>query len=220
VNIITRQQWGARAPKQAPIPISRAVSDVFIHHSANPSPLPDAEVAAMKAVQNFHMDTNHWNDIGYSFVVMPSGNVYEGRGWFIVGAHTEGHNSTGYGICLEGNFMTEQPTPAALHSTIQLIQEGIDDKAMIPGPTVQGHRDVFATACPGDNLYRMIPQIKLVLQRGEPVTQTPDPNLITSHSPVVSLTATPTGKGYWVMTQDGAVFAFGDAQFFGRVTVK
>lgn len=28
-----------------------------------------------------------WDDIGYNFIVGEDGNVYEGRGWDIVGAH-------------------------------------------------------------------------------------------------------------------------------------
>ena len=34
--------------------------------------------------------------------------------------------------------------------------------------------------------------------------------------PVVGMTSTPTGKGYWMLTSDGQVSAFGDAQFFGH----
>ncbi len=36
-------------------------------------------------------------------------------------------------------------------------------------------------------------------------------------SPVTGLAASPTGEGYWVLTADGGVNAFGDATFFGAV---
>ncbi len=29
------------------------------------------------------------------------------------------------------------------------------------------------------------------------------------------MTATPTGKGYWLVASDGGVFSFGDARFYG-----
>ena len=29
------------------------------------------------------------------------------------------------------------------------------------------------------------------------------------------MTATPTGKGYWLVASDGGIFAFGDARFYG-----
>lgn len=44
------------------------------------------------------MDTNGWNDIGYSFLVGEDGNVYEGRGFDRVGAHTLGHNTVALGF--------------------------------------------------------------------------------------------------------------------------
>jgi N-acetylmuramoyl-L-alanine amidase len=38
-----------------------------------------------------------WDDIGYNFIVGEDGNVYEGRGWGIVGAHAPGFNSYSLG---------------------------------------------------------------------------------------------------------------------------
>ena len=35
------------------------------------------------------------------------------------------------------------------------------------------------------------------------------------NKPVVGMTGTPDGKGYWLMASDGGVFTFGDAGFFG-----
>jgi hypothetical protein len=35
------------------------------------------------------------------------------------------------------------------------------------------------------------------------------------NQPIVGMTATPDGKGYWLVASDGGIFAFGDAQFFG-----
>src|SRR5206468_486379 len=33
--------------------------------------------------------------------------------------------------------------------------------------------------------------------------------------PIVAMTPTPSGKGYWLVASDGGVFAFGDAGYFG-----
>ena len=38
-----------------------------------------------------------WWDIGYSFLVGEDGNIYEGRGWNEIGAHTKGYNDVGLG---------------------------------------------------------------------------------------------------------------------------
>lgn len=34
-------------------------------------------------------------------------------------------------------------------------------------------------------------------------------------APIVTLAPTPTGKGYWLVTADGAVYSFGDAEYHG-----
>lgn len=44
-----------------------------------------------------------------------------------------------------------------------------------------------------------------------------DPNIPNSQAKIVAAFPTPTGKGYWIITADGAVFAFGDAEFHGRI---
>ena len=35
------------------------------------------------------------------------------------------------------------------------------------------------------------------------------------NQPVINLSVTPSGKGYWLLGKDGGVFSFGDAGFFG-----
>jgi hypothetical protein len=51
----------------------------------------------------------------------------------------------------------------------------------------------------------------------EKETPMADDNVYQAQAEVVAFEATPTGKGYWIVTADGAVFAFGDAQYLGRV---
>jgi 3D (Asp-Asp-Asp) domain-containing protein len=36
-----------------------------------------------------------------------------------------------------------------------------------------------------------------------------------SRAPIVGVTATPTGRGYWLVARDGGVFGFGDARYHG-----
>lgn len=40
------------------------------------------------------------------------------------------------------------------------------------------------------------------------------PNPAMLNKPAAQIVATPTGKGYYIVAQDGGVFAFGDAQFY------
>lgn len=44
-----------------------------------------------------------------------------------------------------------------------------------------------------------------------------DPNRVNVNAPIVGMAATPTGKGYWLVSADGGIFSFGDAEFHGNV---
>jgi len=37
------------------------------------------------------------------------------------------------------------------------------------------------------------------------------------NAPVVGITSTPDGHGYWLVAADGGVFSFGDARFYGSL---
>ena len=55
-----------------------------------------------------------WSDIGYSFLVGGDGNVYEGRGWSYVGAHTQNYNSKSFAASMIGSFESSLPNSKAL----------------------------------------------------------------------------------------------------------
>ncbi len=42
-----------------------------------------------------------------------------------------------------------------------------------------------------------------------------DRSACTLNKPIVGMTATPDGKGYWLVASDGGIFSYGDATFFG-----
>ncbi|CAG2175552.1 unnamed protein product, partial [Oppiella nova] len=87
------------------------VSHVFIHHTLNPDQCHNqAEcVAAVQRVQNWHMDGRHWCDIGFNYLLGGDGRIYEGRGWYAVGAHTLGMNDKLVAIALIGNYESVAP---------------------------------------------------------------------------------------------------------------
>ncbi|KAH9518929.1 Peptidoglycan-recognition protein SC2 [Bulinus truncatus] len=95
-HVVTRAEWGARAPHSV-THFSNPAHYAFIHHSEAGECNDRTSCAALvRSYQNYHMDTNGWSDIGYSFLIGGDGSVFEGRGWDKVGAHTQGYNSVGY----------------------------------------------------------------------------------------------------------------------------
>jgi peptidoglycan recognition protein len=150
MTIISRSDWGALPPRNR-VTMPLPAPNVWLHHTGADE--PDGP-EGMRRIQTYHL--TKWSDIGYSFVIDREGRIFEGRGPGIVGAHTAGHNSTSHGICLIGNYDRDQPTSAAIESLVWLMRHGAGKwwpSAKITG----GHRDKAATACPGANLYRMIP---------------------------------------------------------------
>ncbi|XP_036340903.1 peptidoglycan-recognition protein LB-like [Rhagoletis pomonella] len=158
-RLITRAEWAARAPNKV-VHFSGPAPYVILHHSYQPGVCrtEDACKAAMRSMQNFHMDKQGWADIGYSFAVGGDGNVYEGRGYEVVGAHAPNYNSRSIGLLLIGNFMEEQP-PAPMQQVAQdFIKYSVEAGHLREDYILHGHRQVRNTLCPGDALYAAVKQ--------------------------------------------------------------
>lgn len=153
VDIVTRQQWGARRPtsvKQIAVP----TRELWLHHTAGAG----NGASGVRATQRYHMDTKGWSDIAYSYLVDADGTVYEGRGPAVAGAHTRNHNSISHAICAIGDYQQEQPTERLVHSIARLVRHG-HERGWWPATLTGGHRDVGSTACPGQHLYSRIGEI-------------------------------------------------------------
>ena len=105
----------------------------------------------MRFMQGYHMNTNGWSDLGYHYVIYPSGTVYEGRPARTRGAHSNNAGNGMPGISFAMNSELEQATPAALASLRELC-EGLHITSYIGHRWVPGN----ATACPGKNLIRQL----------------------------------------------------------------
>ncbi|WP_406113938.1 LysM peptidoglycan-binding domain-containing protein [Kitasatospora purpeofusca] len=152
VNIISRSQWGARAWTSAPanVPLSER-TEYFIHYDGG-TPVSRTGNAIPRAIESEHLG-NGWSGIGYHFVVDQAGNIYEGRGWSYQGAHCPNHNRSGIGvqIAIGGD---QAPTDAALRSARALYDEACARTGR--RLAMRGHRDGFATECPGRRLYAWV----------------------------------------------------------------
>ena len=98
----------------------------------------------------------------FEFFAMADGSAIlcEGRGYVRTGAHTIGHNTSGIAICWHGNTML--PIDMSKWTTHLSHAWGwlkYDKGLSRLGTVVTGHRDYYATACPGDNLYAALPDI-------------------------------------------------------------
>lgn len=144
-KIISRKDWGARAPRNRYTVTWAQRSEFFVHHTEGPTD------QTIKSIQNFHMDGNRWSDIGYNHLVGDDGTIYEGRGWLVVGAHCPNHNRIGHSVAYIGK---NAPTEAALRSIRWLYDEAC--RRAKKKLKILGHGERFATACPGTRLQAWV----------------------------------------------------------------
>ncbi|KAJ9584110.1 hypothetical protein L9F63_021546, partial [Diploptera punctata] len=159
-NIISKSEWGGRAPASTPQKTGLNLQWIVVHHGGTQTFCYTEDDCAkiVRSYQNYHMDTNGWNDIGYNFVIGEDGNVYEGRGWNAVGAHAPTYNDKSVGICIIGDFTDRVPNDAALNALKSLMQCAVDLGYVIDTYYMIGHRQSSAssTECPGNKLYQEI----------------------------------------------------------------
>ncbi|MEU9703866.1 N-acetylmuramoyl-L-alanine amidase [Streptomyces sp. NPDC047981] len=187
--VVSRAAWGAdESLVQNPPSYLNKVDAVFVHHTAGTNDYACADSPAIiRAILTYHVKTNGWNDIGYNFFVDKCGTVFEGRAGGVdrpvLGAHTYGFNSYSSGISLLGDYENGgTPTAAAKQAIADLAAwklglHGVDPEAKVTLTaaadtgvwtkgqaatlnTISGHRDGYATLCPGASLYSALPTIR------------------------------------------------------------
>jgi uncharacterized protein with LGFP repeats len=187
--IVSRAGWGAdESLVEDPPAYLDTVDAVFVHHTAGTNSYSCADSPAIvRAILTYHVKTNGWNDVGYNFFVDKCGTVFEGRAGGVDkpvrGAHTYGFNGYSSGVSLLGDYENGgTPTAAAKQaiadiSAWKLGLHGVDPEAQVTLTaagdtgvyktgekatlnTVSGHRDGYATLCPGATLYSALPEIR------------------------------------------------------------
>lgn len=141
---------------------------ITLHHTFISSPPATSasvadEAARMRVIYNGHVNGNGWADIGYHFIIMPSGRVYSARSETKRGAHDVVND--GLGVAFDGVYTNVTINQAMYNSAVALCtalckRYGITNTVTpIPTPTgdfgtrnlprIMGHRDRVATECPG-----------------------------------------------------------------------
>jgi hypothetical protein len=181
--VLSRTQWGCPDGQVSPLwsPAYTTVTHLIVHHTATTNSAVDWP-AQVRSIWAYHTNTRGWGDIGYNYLIDPTGVIYEGRagGDNVIGAHFSCQNSHTQGIALLGDYSSTAPTAQALHSLEALLawiasREGVDPLAVsfhtgtqLSLHNISGHRDgnpspyvcTDDTACPGDSLYGMLPGIR------------------------------------------------------------
>lgn len=153
VDLITRAQWGARSPTrpltQVPWSEREGVAVHYTFGDRDDSPLD---------LQIYAQDTLGYADGHYNLLVDYLGRAYEGRGWTVSAAHSEGENFEWIGIAFIGK--DGDVTPAA-EATIAALCADADQLA---GRKLQraGHQELpgAQTSCPGPRLMDLVRRLR------------------------------------------------------------
>lgn len=166
MKIISRREWGAEGPNGADVSSKLPWGEVVLHTEAGAqrSPADEAtEKGWIRNIEAFHIGPQRgWNGIAYSFLIAPSGRIFEGRGWGRSGAHTEGRNSTALGLCFLGHGDKWPATEQQWAAARWLIAEGIATGKLRANPKISGHRNYSqkGKTCPGDLIYPHLDRLR------------------------------------------------------------
>jgi hypothetical protein len=181
--LITRADWGAKAFIGSPSALARPSHNFMtFHHAAGYSAETRTEgIQQLKAIQDLHQDIRGWSDIGYQFVIDRGGRLYQGRPFlnnatsledlpvFAMGAHVGGANTGNIGVSMlgcyhppEGGSCTQEITAEAL-DTYTTLFAFLSERYGVAPTQIRGHRDFSSTACPGDNNYALLPDLRVAV---------------------------------------------------------
>ncbi|MET8473401.1 peptidoglycan recognition protein [Streptomyces sp. NPDC006422] len=182
-RIITRKGWGADEKlRERKFGYTKTVKAAFVHHSASGNNYRCSQApSVIRSIYRYHVKSSGWRDIGYNFLVDKCGNIYEGRAGGVtkpvMGAHTLGFNTNSTGIAVLGSFSSTKPPAAAVRAIARLTAWKLGLHGANPRGTtylksgggnlyrkgknvrlkvISGHRDGFATECPGRQLYNKL----------------------------------------------------------------
>lgn len=167
----TRTEWTARPPKSATQVIGKP-DHIVIHHTASPNVTDYSLAAAYKVqhwIQDLHMDTNGWIDMGNQLTISRGGFLMEGRskslssinnGQNVLGAQTANHNSHTIGIEHEGIYVSQDVTVALFDMSVLTCAWLCTKYNLDPHAAIVGHRDYNTTQCPGDVFYARLPELR------------------------------------------------------------
>ncbi|MFJ9742663.1 peptidoglycan recognition protein [Streptomyces sp. NPDC101166] len=179
-SIVTRRGWGAdESLRESGFRYTTTVKAAFVHHTASGNNYTCAQApSVIRGIYRYHVKSLGWRDIGYNFLVDKCGTLYEGRAGgvtkAVMGAHTLGFNSNSMGIAAIGTYTSAKPSAATVKAIASLTAWKLGLFGGNPnGKTylksgggnlyakgknvrlnvISGHRDGFATECPGRQLY-------------------------------------------------------------------
>jgi hypothetical protein len=168
-KVIPRDDWGANRPVGEGK--KHEIKFITIHHTATAQNLNGVIGTKMRNLQAFSQREDKlasgkskpaWFDIPYHYYIAADGQIAEGREIKFAGDTNTEYDPAGHAlIVLEGNFNNEQPTPVQVETLKQTVA-WLARKYKVASENIKGHGDYAKTECPGENLKKLIPELRNV----------------------------------------------------------
>lgn len=165
-NIITREMWGASDPTNIYFP--QIPKYIIFHHYGFSSSNSNFKATqfftgdnSIRYIQDKALHKEGLIDIPFHYIIVPNGDIYEGRPPDVMGKHCNMYDKGSIGIMCFGNFNSEQVPDEMKISIVWLVRKLVNDYKTIKTPVnILCHRDKEFTSCPGANLQAFIMRLK------------------------------------------------------------
>jgi hypothetical protein len=194
LTVRPRSEWAGKLGPKGTIPREPDVRFLLLHHSASSNDYAQAAVPGIiRGFYGFHTGPEKkWPDVAYNFFVDKFGTAWEARtgsldGW-VAGSATGGNQGYSQLVCLIGDYTKVEPTAAQMKSvaalfaaladrheidtapeaTTTFVSRGSNKQkkgATVTTPTINGHRVMSSTSCPGDAAFARLGQLRVSVDR-------------------------------------------------------
>lgn len=168
MEIMSREAWNAqpaRAGLKWHIP-----KYITVHHTGTNQNPERSTAEKLQALQRFSYTEGilgdgvtpkkTWADVPYHYYIAVDGTVAEGREIQYEGDSNTDYVLTGNAlIVVEGNFQKEGIKDIQYKKLEQLVI-ALAKKYKVPAEEISGHKDQAETTCPGEDLYKLLPQLR------------------------------------------------------------
>jgi hypothetical protein len=160
-GLIRRASWSKGNPVPQLMDRMLPINRITVHHdgmSPFASTSQGAAAARIEAIRRAHRNQN-WGDIGYHYLIDPSGRVWEGRPLSWQGAHVKDNNEGNIGVCVLGNYEEQRLNERQAAALDQFLASTMRYHR-IARNRVYTHREFRPTACPGQTLQAQMDALR------------------------------------------------------------
>lgn len=168
IGIMSREEWEAQPAREGlQWHIPRFIT---IHHTGTNQNSRRTAAEKLQALQKFSFTEGilgdgvtpkkPWPDVPYHYYITVDGIVVIGREIQYQGDSNTDYNLNGHAlIVVEGNFEKEKIKDIQYQKLEQLVIT-LAKKHKVPAEEITGHKDQAQTTCPGEDLYKLLPQLR------------------------------------------------------------